>query len=181
MIISFIAAVSDNNVIGKDGKLPWNLPDDLQHFHDLTVGCPVIMGRKTYESIPEKYRPLSDRANIILTRQGLEIPGCIVVRSMEEALEKIRNTKHHPPPFGLWPAGAMRNNEEIFIVGGAEVYRQALPLAQRIYLTRVHTAIEGDVFFPDVPWEEWQEVSREEHVADVRHAWPWTFLTYERK
>ena len=164
MILSLVAAVSDNNVIGKDGTLPWRLPDDLKHFHDLTVGHPVIMGRKTYESIPEEHRPLPDRTNIILTRQDIDVPGCVVVHSFEEALRMSD--------------GRM---EEIFVIGGAEVYRQALPLAQRIYLTRVHANVDGDAFFPDVSWDEWREVSREEHAADARHVYPFTFLTYERQ
>lgn len=163
MILSLIAAVSDDNVIGKDGTLPWRLPDDLRHFHDLTMGHPVIMGRKTYESIPEKHQPLPGRTNIILTRHGLEIPGCIVVRSMEEAIEQARSSM------------------EVFVIGGAKVYRQALPFAQRLYLTRVYAQVTGDAFFPDVRWDEWREVSREEHAADVRHVYAFTFLTYERK
>ena len=91
VILSLVAAASENNVIGNRGKLPWSLPDDLKHFHDLTLGHPVIMGRKTYESIPEKHRPLPGRTNIILTRQKVEIPGCTVVHSMEEVIERMKN------------------------------------------------------------------------------------------
>ena len=169
MILSVVAAVSDNNVIGKGGKLPWRLPDDLKHFHDLTIGCPVIMGRKTYESIPEQYRPLPDRLNIVLTHRYREIPGSMVVHSLEEAIQRINNEEL-----------TMKNDEEIFVIGGAEIYRQALPLAQRMYLTRVHATIDGDAIFPDVSWSEWQEISREEHDTDERHAHPFTFMQYEK-
>lgn len=169
MIVSLIAAISDNNVIGQDGKLPWRLPDDLQHFHNLTLRHPVIMGRKTYESIPEKHRPLPDRVNIVITRQNVSFPGCTVVHSMEDALEKIRGMKSE-----------IRNNREVFVIGGAEIYRQALSLAQRMYLTRVHANIAGDVLFPEVRWGEWREIAREEHPADTRHAYALTYVVYTR-
>ncbi len=165
MILSLVAAVSDNDVIGNDGKLPWSLPDDLKHFHDLTVGHPVIMGRKTYESIPEKRRPLPDRLNIVLTRQAMDIPDCTVVHSLAEALSFLQSTIQ---------------SSEVFVIGGAEVYREAIPLAQRMYLTRIHALVDGDAFFPDVDWDEWREVAREEHPADARHAHAFTFLTYAR-
>lgn len=169
--LSVIAAVSDNNVIGRDGKLPWYLPDDLKHFHDITVGHAVIMGHKTYESIPKKHRPLPDRTNIIVTRQDMGMPGCIVVHSFEEAIEQARYQS----------LKSKVSNPEVFVIGGAEIYRQALPLVQRIYLTRVHTQVDGDAFFPDVAWGEWLEISREEHPADTRHAYAFTFAMYKRR
>lgn len=170
MTLSLIAAIADNNVIGRDGKLPWHLPDDLKHFHDLTVGHPVIMGRKTYESIPEKHRPLPDRTNIVLTRQDIEIPGCVVVHSIEEAIDRAMGYE--------LPATSGLRLQEVFVIGGAEIYRQALPLARRMYLTRVHAQVEGDAFFPEVDWGEWEAVSREEHPADSRHVYSFTFWHY---
>lgn len=170
MILSLIAAVSENGVIGNKGKLPWNLPDDLKHFHDLTVGHPVIMGRKTYESIPEHRRPLRDRLNIVLTRQQGEIPGCVVAHSLEEAIRAITHK-----------TSQIKNDDEAFVIGGAEIYRQALPIARRIYLTLVHATITGDASFPEVDWHAWEEISRTEHLVDDRHVYPFTFLMYERK
>ena len=165
MILSLIAAASENNVIGKDGKLPWSLPDDLRHFHDLTLGHPVIMGRKTYESIPHDRRPLRDRLNIILThREAVQFPGCIVVSSFPDAIRVAEET-------GV---------PEALVMGGEQVYRLALPVARRVYLTLVHAHIEGDAYFPAIDPLQWKEVSREEHLSDARHTYPFTFLTYER-
>lgn len=163
MIISLIAAVSENGVIGKGGKLPWNLPADLKHFRELTRSHSVVMGRKTYESIGH---PLLRRRNIIVTRQkGLKLEGCEVVCSIEEAIKLVQAS----------------TSDEAFVIGGAEIYRQALPLAHRIYLTRVHAEIEGDAFFPEVDWSEWKEVSCERYEADAETPYPYTFLVYERK
>ncbi len=166
MIVSLIAAASENNVIGVHGVLPWKLPADLKRFKELTSGHPIIMGRKTYESIG---RPLPNRRNIVVThRKDLQIEGYDVVASMKEALRLASS-------FQL-PA----SSSEIFVIGGGEIYRQALPLAHRIYLTRVHASIEGDTFFPEVPMDEWREVSREEYSADSDNQYPFTFLLYER-
>jgi len=163
MKISLIAAASENNVIGKDNTLPWDLPDDLQHFRSITQGHPIILGRKNYESIG---RPLPNRRNIIVSRQeGLQIEGCDVVPSVEAAIELAKETEQ----------------EESFIIGGGQIYALALPLADRIYLTRVHAEVEGDVFFPEIKEEEWEEVSREEHPADEKHAYAFAFIAYERK
>lgn len=165
MIASLIAAVSENNVIGRDGKLPWNLPADLKHFRELTKGHPVIMGRKTYESIGH---PLSHRRNIVVTRKKeLKLEGCKVVGSVEEAIK-------------LTQASAS-TSDEAFIIGGAEIYKAALPRSHRIYLTRVHAEVEGDAFFPEVDFSQWREVSRKHHEADAEHAYPFTFLVYERE
>ena len=162
MKISLIVAASENNVIGKDNDLLWSLPDDLQFFKETTEGHPIILGRKNYEAIG---RALPNRRNIIVSRQeDLEVDGCEVTSSVEEAIELAKETE----------------NEEIFITGGGEIYRRALPLANRIYLTRVHAEIEGDVFFPELSEEEWEEVDRKEHPADEKHEYAFTFLIYDR-
>ncbi len=164
-MISIVAAASENNVIGKDGRLPWHLPDDLKHFREITEGKPVIMGRKTYETIG---KPLPNRRNIVVTHQNITLSGCDVVHSLKEAL-------------ALAGHGQDARATEICIIGGGEIYAQALPLASRIHLTRVHTVVEeGTAFFPEFSEAEWQETSHIEHPADTRHIHPFTFLEYER-
>jgi dihydrofolate reductase len=165
MRLSLIVAASENNVIGIDGGLPWSLPDDMKRFKELTRGKPVIMGRKTYESIPAKFRPLPERVNIVVTRQReYAAPGCMVVASFNAAVD----------------AAVATGNDHVFVIGGGEIYREALVVADAVYLTRVHTTLTGDVTFPALSSSEWREVSREEHPADDRHAHPFEFLTYER-
>lgn len=137
LIISLVAAVSENGVIGNQNTLPWYLPEELKYFRSITQGKPVIMGRKTFESIGSK--PLSHRRNIILTRDThFSAPGCTVVRSVDEAVQS---------------AGKC---DEIMIIGGAEIFRAFLPLATRIYLTVIHDSYEGDTYFPEVDWKAWQ-------------------------
>jgi dihydrofolate reductase len=160
-MLSIIAALSENRAIGVGNRLPWHLPDDLRHFKRLTLGHPVIMGRRNYESIG---KPLRDRLNIVVTRQpGYQAPGCVVVHSLEEALVAARG---HP---------------EVFVIGGAEIYTQALPRVQRLYLTLVHATIPGDTYFPDFDRSEWREVERERHEPDARHPYAYSFVTLERK
>ena len=162
MMLSLIVAADEGNVIGGQNRLLWRLPDDLAHFRGLTRGHAIIMGRKTYASIG---RVLPERRNIIITRQAsVTVPGAEVVHSLEEALTLAAST----------------DDEEVFIIGGGEIYRQALPLAERIYLTRVHARMEGDIVFPELRKGEWREVSREEHPADASHEYAFTFLVYER-
>jgi dihydrofolate reductase len=157
MKITLIVAVSENNVIGRDGKLPWDLPDDLKRFRQLTKGHTVIMGRKTHESIG---RPLPDRRNIIITRQSEYMSdGCEVVHSLDEAL-------------------ALCVDDDAFVIGGGEIYAQALVYAHRIELTRVHTDIEGDAFFPDIDETQWKLESKEEHNYDENHAYAFTYETW---
>lgn len=163
MTISIIAALSTNNVIGRDGGLPWDLPDDLKFFKDTTKGHPIIMGRRNFASIG---RPLPKRRNIVVTRQGgLTIDGCDVVSSLQEAVD----------------LASEEETEEIFIIGGGEIYAQALPLCDRLYLTHVDAEIEGDVYFPEVEYTEWQEVSREHHEADERHAYAFDIVVYDKR
>lgn len=159
-MVSLIAAVSRNNIIGKGNALPWDLPADLQHFREVTAGHTVIMGRKTFESIG---RPLPKRRNIVITRQADYKPGGVeVMASVDDVLAAV-------------PAG-----EEAFVIGGGEIFKMVLPRADRVYLTRVEVEVEGDAFFPELPLEEWRETSRREGVVDGKNALPHTFLVYER-
>lgn len=160
MRVSLIAAVAENGVIGRGNALPWRLPTDLKHFRRLTVGHPVIMGRRNYESIG---RPLPDRTNIVVSRRSdFQAPGCIVVPSLERAFAACR------------PAA------EAFIAGGAEIYRQTMDRADRLYLTLVHAAVAGDTFFPPIDWSAWREIARTRHAADERHAYAYSFVELER-
>lgn len=166
MIISLIAALTENRVIGKSNDLPWHLPDDMKYFMQTTLGHHVIMGRKNYESIPAKFRPLANRTNIVVTRQDeYEAPGCIVVNSISAGID-IAIDNHEP---------------EVFIIGGAEIYAQSLAFANRLYLTEIQTSLEGDAFFPSINAYEWNEVSRKPHPADARHAYSFDFVIYDKK
>lgn len=161
-MLSAIAAMSENRVIGIDNQLPWHLPADLKHFKTLTTGHPILMGRKTYESIG---RPLPNRTNIIITRNAdFTAPGCVVVTSIDHAMTHA----------------AKENVQEIFIIGGAEVYKQLLPHVQCIYLTIVHEQFEGDAFFPELDVKEWKETARETHAADENNEYSYSFITLSR-
>ncbi|HZY39362.1 MAG TPA: dihydrofolate reductase [Mucilaginibacter sp.] len=160
MIISQIAAMSDNRVIGKDNRLLWHMPNDLKHFKNTTSGHTVIMGRKTFDSVG---KPLPKRRNIIITRQNITIEGCEVVHSIEAAL------------------ALSKGEAEVFIVGGAEIYKQALRLTNRIYLTIIHHHFDGDSFFPELSKNDWKEVSHENHPADEKNAFPYSFVTFDRR
>jgi len=147
-ILSLVLAVSRNGVIGRDGGLPWHISSDLKRFKAITLGKPVIMGRKTWDSLPRK--PLPGRTNIVVTRQGgFAAEGASVVAHVEAALA----------------LAAMENPAEICVIGGGEIYRQTLPMADRIYLTEVAMDVTGDTHFPALPASEWREVSREEVKA----------------
>ena len=159
-MISIIVAASANNVIGAGGELPWRLPDDLRRFRRLTMQKPIIMGRKTWESIG---RPLPGRQNIVLThRPGYEAPGCRVVASPAEAL------------------GAADGADEVMIIGGSEIYALFLPKASRIYLTRVLADINGDTYFPRIDRQDWQLVECEAQPADSNNEFAVEFRLYER-
>jgi dihydrofolate reductase len=165
MIISMIAAVSENMVIGRNNDLPWRLPDDMKYFMQTTKGHCVIMGRKNYESIPEKFKPLPNRVNIVVTRQkDFVAPGCIVVHSLSQALEKAKGT----------------GPDEVFLIGGSEIYKQGLSLAQNLYLTEIKARIEGDVYFPSFDHTDWLEVSRVTHPKDTKHQFSFDFVKYQR-
>jgi len=160
MIVSQVVAISKNHVIGKDNKLLWYLPNDLKHFKEITTGHTVIMGRKTYDSVG---KPLPRRRNIIITRQAIAIEGCEVVNSIEAAL------------------ALCTGEDEVFIVGGAEIYKQSMHLTDRIYLTIVHKEFEGDSFFPEINKSEWNEVFREDHQPDEKNLIPYSFITFEKR
>jgi len=161
MIVTIIAAMSENRVIGRAGSLPWRLPADLKRFKSLTVGHTVIMGRKTFESIG---RPLPDRRSIVVTRNPqYRAEGVLVVLCLEDALQQVAD------------------DEQVFIIGGGELYRHALPVADRLELTIVHAEVEGDTSFPELDMKDWKLIGEEHHEADDRHAYPFTFQTYERR
>ena len=157
-MIALVVAMAENRVIGKENKLIWHLPADLKHFKNLTTGHPIIMGRKTFESIG---KPLPNRTNIVITRQtDFEAEGCLVAHSLSEALMM-----------------AQQMDSDIFVIGGAEIYKQAMFLADTIYLTEVHHTFEGDTFFPEIDSVLWQETSREEHSADEKNTYNYAFVT----
>ncbi|MCE2994492.1 MAG: dihydrofolate reductase [Cyclobacteriaceae bacterium] len=165
MIISLIAARTKNGVIGKNNDLPWHLPDDMKYFMQTTSTHYVVMGRKNYDSIPEKFRPLPNRTNIVVTRQvGFTAPKCIVVHSLADAIQLGESNTQH----------------ELFIIGGAEIYQLAMPFANRLYLTEIQTELEGDTFFPFFDPKDWKEVSRNHHPADDRHLFAFDFVIYEK-
>lgn len=168
MIVSAIAAVADNGTIGVNGDLPWHLPDDLNFFMRTTRGHHVITGRKNYESIPDKYRPLKDRVNIVVTRNAdYEAPGAVVFCSLQEALDFAEEA----------------GEQEVFVIGGGQIYREAMErhTVQRLYLTLVHADVAGDTHFPGIDPEDWTEVSRTYHPADERHAHSFSFVLLERR
>jgi dihydrofolate reductase len=159
-MISAIVATAKNNVIGKNNALPWSLPAELKHFKEVTMGRPILMGRKTYESIG---RILPGRTNIIVSRNSnYKAEGAIVVSSIDEALN------------------AVANEEEVFIIGGEAIYNEAMPKIQRLYKTEVKAEIEGDRFFHYTP-DEWKEISREEHKKDPANPYDYDFIVLERK
>ena len=160
MIIALLVAMSDDGVIGRDNTLPWHLPSDLQWFKRLTTGHAIIMGRTTYQSIG---RPLPNRRNIVLSRDPEFQPeGVEVTATLEAALELVED------------------DPEVFVVGGAAIYGLALPRAQRMYLTRVHGRVDGDVRFPEWQPDEWRLVWEEAHEADAEHVYPFTFQQLDR-
>ncbi len=159
-MISIIVAVAENGVIGDRNTLLWHISEDLRRFKRLTTGHPVVMGRKTCESLG---RPLPNRRNVVITRSETEIAGCEVVHSLDEAL-------------ALFPA-----DEEVFVIGGAQIYAEALPIADRFYLTRVHCDYEGDTRFPDWNPAEWRLVASERFERGAEYPYPFTFETYERQ
>jgi dihydrofolate reductase len=163
MKISLIAAVAQNHVIGLNNDLPWHLPDDFAYFKRKTSHHPIIMGRKSLESLG---KPLPNRTNIVITRNAeFKAPGVTIVHTLKDAIEAARSV----------------NQEEIYVIGGAEVYALALPVATTLYLTEIYKAYEGDAYFPDFDKSEWAEVNRVPHSADERHEVGFDFVEYERK
>ena len=158
--VTLIAAASENNIIGKDNKLIWRLSDDLKHFKELTKGHFVIMGRKTFESMP---KALPNRTNVIITRKtDYKAENAIVVNSLEKALK------------------VAENDNQPFIIGGGEIYKLSMEIADRIELTRVHTSIEGDTSFPEIDLEKWQEVKNEKRLKNEKNEYDFSFLRYDK-
>jgi dihydrofolate reductase len=158
-VISLVVARAANGAIGRNGGLPWHLPSDMRHFRELTTGQTVLMGRKTFESLPPKYRPLPKRRNLVLSSNPeLELPGAEVSPDLASALEACER--------------------ECFVIGGAVVYRETLPLAGRVHATEIEAEIDGDVFFPELPSSEWRCVERSERIVENELAFG--FAVYER-
>jgi dihydrofolate reductase len=160
MTISIIVAISENNAIGKNNQLLWHLPADLKHFRVKTSGRTIIMGRKTFDSVG---KPLPNRRNIVVTRQDIKIEGAEVVKSIDDGI------------------ALCQGEDEVFIGGGAEIYRQAMDKTDKIYLTIVHETFEADTFFPEINYKEWVETEREDHQADEKNKLPYSFITLERR
>lgn len=165
-MISIIVALDNNNVIGKDNTLIWHLPADMKYFKEKTTGHCIITGRKNYESIPEKFRPLPNRTNIVITRQAdYNAPGAIVVSSIEDALAKAQQTA----------------DNEIFIIGGAEIFKQSMHLADKLYVTKIHHSFIGDVYFPTINTDEWTATTILQGTVDEKNKYPYDFIVYIRK
>ena len=166
MKLSLIVAMAQNRVIGINNNLPWYLPNDLKYFKAATMGKPVIMGRKTHESIG---KPLPGRTNIVITRDThFQAEDCKIVHSLPEAIELAEN-------ICLIDGG-----DEVIVMGGAQIYEQALPEADRLYLTEVHAQVEGDAWFPEFKRSEWQEAGREDYKAEGPNPYDYSFLVLER-
>lgn len=164
MIVSLIVAASTNNAIGKNNQLPWNLPIDMKFFKNTTWGMPVMMGRKTFKSMGGKALP--GRKNIVITRQNnFKAQDVVVVNSYKDALFVARQT----------------DCKEVFLIGGGELFKEVIDNADRIYLTRVHTIVDGDTFFPEINHAKWKKVASRDCFADDKHAYDFTFETWERK
>lgn len=160
--VGVIVAVAENGVVGRDGQLPWHLPEDLRYFRRMTLGRPIIMGRRTFESIG---RPLPGRRNIVITQTpGFRADGLELASSLRSALELAAATAP----------------DEIMVIGGARVYAEAIPLADHLYMTEVHAQVPGDTFLPSVDWSEWREVGREFHPAEGNNAFDYSFVEYRR-
>jgi len=158
--LSIIVAVAENNIIGDNNQLIWYIPDDLKRFKSLTMGHHIIMGRKTWESIG---RPLPGRKSIVVTRNiNFKADGALVANSLPQALEMAKD------------------DDEAFIIGGGELYQQALPLASRLYLTKVHKHFEGDVAFPDIDYTEWHQISSEKGKPNAKDGLEYSFVNLER-
>jgi dihydrofolate reductase len=161
MIRTLVVAMARNRVIGRDNQLPWRLPDEIAYFKKVTMGHPIVMGRRTYESIG---KPLPGRMNIVVTHdRGYAAPGCTVVGSLEEA----------------WRAAG--DAQEVCVIGGTSLFRETLPTADRIHLTEVEAEVPGDTFFPEFDRSQWRETEIERHAADARHAYPFRILRLDRE
>ena len=166
MRLSLIVAAAENGVIGSNNALPWHLPEDLKYFKRTTMGKPIVMGRKTWESIG---KPLPGRTNIVVSRNcEYQAEGARVVQNLDEALALAEQV------------GLIDGSEELLVIGGATLYEQALPRADRLYLTRVHADVDGDTFLPEIDWSQWREQGRDPFYADGPNPYDYTFYIYER-
>jgi dihydrofolate reductase len=159
MTISIVVAADENYGIGKDNQLPWHLPADLKHFKDFTIGYPIIMGRKTFDSVG---KPLPKRRNIVITTQNLQIEGCEVVHSIDEAFK------------------ICKGEEKIAIVGGATIFEQSMEFVDVIHFTRIHHTFEADTFFPVINPDKWTQADIERHEPDEKNLYPYSFITYRK-
>ena len=160
-MITLIAAVAENNALGKDNQLVWHLPNDFKRFKTLTSGHYIIMGRKTFESFP---KPLPNRTHIIITRQkNYKYEGCLIASSLEKAIEMAPK------------------KEDIYVIGGGEIYKQSIEIADKIEITRVHSSFEADTYFPEIDSDKWKLVFEEDHKKDEKHNFDFTFQTYLKR
>lgn len=167
MIISLIVAIAENNAIGKDNDLLWRLPNDMQYFKTKTLHHHIVTGRKNYISIPPKFRPLVDRTNIVLTHQtNFQEKNCVILHSLEDAIEYAKSN----------------NEEELFIIGGGQIYHEALSkkLIDKMYITHVSQTFEADTFFPEIDLQLFQKTNEEFHEADEKHSYSYSFVVYEK-
>lgn len=164
--VAIMAARAANNVIGRDNKLPWYLPNDLKYFKRVTLGKPIIMGRNTWESLK---RPLPGRTNIVITRQADYLAeGGKVVATLDEALSLAENV------------ALIDGRDEVVVIGGAQIYQLALPRADRLYLTEVHAVVDGDTFFPELTAGQWREIARDDFRAEGPNPYDYSFVVYDR-
>ncbi len=162
MYITLVVAAARNNVIGKNNQLLWHLPNDMKYFKNVTWGMPVVMGRKTFESLG---KPLAGRKNIVISRnKGLKIEGAVVVENLQDAIFLVKEM----------------DVKEMMVLGGGEIYKLAMPMANRIHLTRVDAAPEGDTVFPEIDNKSWAMVSHDDHPADEKHAYGYSFQVWEK-
>jgi len=163
MTITLLVAAAENNAIGKNNQLLWHLPNDMKFFKNTTWGMAVIMGRKTYESVN---KPLPGRFNIVITRQAdWKAEGVMVAADLNTALQKAKET----------------NCNEIFVIGGGEIYKQSMEMADKIYITRVHATLDGDTFFPEIDESKWELIKNQDFTADEKHAFAYSFQTWQKK
>lgn len=164
MIISIIAAMDQNRLIGSENDLPWHLPVDMKYFKETTLGHYVLTGRKNYESIPEKFRPLKGRTNLVVSNSKIQFPGAIMISNIEEGIEIARGA----------------GEKELFIIGGGQVFKQSMYLANKLYITLIHHQFNGDVFFPEINWKQWNIISRKDVVPDENNKYACSFIVAER-
>lgn len=160
MNLTLISAISENNIIGNNAKIPWKIPEDLARFKELTINHPVIMGRKTYDSLPEKNKPLPERKNIIFSKSLENQKDIFVAKTIEEALE-------------------LTESKDSYVIGGKEIYELFLPLVNRMEITRIHRNYEGNIFFPEINWDKWKLINQEDKIS--KNEISYSFLSYVRK